>query len=285
VEDDLLQGDDYLARVTPIVAGDTTAYHITFDIDPGCRLYDDLYDQNGQNNALPDEDDPPLEVIPPDTPTDLRVCPNNPDYWPVALFRRDALSATITYDYDQGDIQMRLLRPNGSVRLASVGTGDSEVIEYQAEEDGIYYLRVYGEGEDFGPYTLDYQVEAYCLEDDEEENDDVGSPSAFDDVGTLTDLWRCAGDDDFYAYTLPGDSTATGVTVTLTRADESGDSLSLEVTSPRDGADPVAGTGTADERSVTLDGADLIPGGTYLVRVFGPLVAQGSYDLSVALEE
>lgn len=279
VEEDLLFGDDYVTHVFGLEPDAESPYHLELYVEPGCRLYDDEYDQEGLNNRLPREGEPPLVMLDEDTPYDLRVCPNNPDYWPVPLLRRDVLVANISYDHTEGDLQMRLLRPSGTVILSSTGTGDSETINYQAELDGTHYLRVYGEGEDSGEYTFLYSVTKWCQVDALEDNDAAGEAAAVA-LGDTTSLWRCAGDDDFFSYTIPADVVPTALEVRIDYAAGDG-TLELEVTPP--GGEAVAGAAETGARVARLD-AGLTAGGEYLIRVYGAEQAQNTYTLNVALE-
>jgi hypothetical protein len=158
LEDDLLESDDYRAHVFAVDDSDFTAYHLTFEIDPGCRLYDDQYDNDGLNNRIPREGEDPLVALEPDTPTELHVCPDNSDYWPIDVELGDLLTATMDLVHEDGDLQMQLYRPSGTVRVASVGTSDRETINYEAEQTGIYFIRIYGEGDAMGAYTFEFSI-------------------------------------------------------------------------------------------------------------------------------
>jgi hypothetical protein len=195
--------------------------------------------------------------------------------------RRDALTASIEFDHEEGDLQMKLHRPNGSVRVASVGSGDRETINYQAELDGTYYLRIYGEGDDQGAYTFRYGVTPYCQVDGYEDNDTADAAAALTE-GTTETLWRCAADDDFYEIVLPSDPEPARLAVELVTEPLEG-ALQLEVTPP--GEEAVAGDPSETGASVELTG-DLLFGAEnpYLVRVSGDENVQNSYQLMVEVE-
>jgi len=160
LEEDLLDSDEYRVRVMAVDGTSEATYHITFELEPGCLLFEDEWDERDANDALPGLVGPPLEAIPSeDLPIDLQVCPRDSDYWPVALELGDELSASITFVHADGDLQLRLHRPDGSVRVASSGIGDEESLVVVAEETGVHHLRVWGEGDAMGPYTLDYTIE------------------------------------------------------------------------------------------------------------------------------
>ncbi len=279
VDEDLSLGTAFYAHVFSTADGDETPYHVTFDVRPGCRIYDDAYDQAGTHDRMPrDGEDPlaPLEEL----PAELRVCPSDSDYWPVDLLWRDQLSANITFVHDDGDLQLKLHRPNGSARLGSSGRTDTEVIEYQAEESGTYFLRVYGEADAMGPYTIDYSVTAYCEEDEHEDNDDSDSAAELA-IGDHVDLWLCNEDDDFFKFSVADDAEAE-LTVALSFEASQG-ILSLSVAPP--GGDFVEAEGSGGEWAVVVWPAPRFKGGTQIltIKVDGADGTENTYDLSIAL--
>ena len=279
VDEDLSLGTAFYAHVFSTADGDETPYHIRFDVRPGCRIYDDAYDQAGTHDRMPrDGEDPlvPLEEV----PAELRVCPGDSDYWPVDLKWRDQLSASITFVHDDGDLQLKLHRPNGSARLGSSGRTDAEVIEYQAEETGTYFLRAYGEGDAMGPYTIDYLVTPYCQEDEHEEHDDADSAAALA-LGDHVDLWRCGADTDYYEFNVPADSDG-DLTVGISFEASQG-VLSLSVAAP--GGELVDAVGSGGEWSVEFAAETVVTGDTdfYTIVVDGADDVENTYDLSIAL--
>jgi hypothetical protein len=279
VEEDLLVGGDYVTHVFGLSPTDEAAYHLELYVAPGCRLFDDEYDQAGLNNRLPGPDDPPLVMLEPDRPHELRICPNNPDYWPVPLWRRDLVTASIAFVHADGDLQMRLLRPSGTVILSSTGIGDRETIHYQAETDGTHYVRVYGEAGAMGAYTYEYSVTRWCQVDAYEDNDTPGTAAPVA-LGVTEGLWRCAGDDDWFSVAIPAGTEPTALEVRLEYPAGNG-TLELEVVPP--GGEPVAGTVDVGARFVRLE-SDLTTAAPYLVRVYGAETAQNTYSLEITLE-
>ena len=286
VDEDLTEGERFYARVFASTDGDETPYYITFDVDPGCSLFDDTWDQAGLNDRIPREGDDPLDQLDAEElPVELRVCPGDSDFWPVPLMLRDTLTATTDFVHDDGDLQLKLYRPNGTVRLGSSGRTDQESFEYQAESTGTYYLRIYGEGEDMGAYTLDYLVERFCEEDDNEENDgrDAAVPIA---AGDTPGLWRCVDDDDYFKFAIPTGTLAQELTITLSFEASEGD-LTLAVSKP--GSETwVDGTGDSGSPAVTFSAPDDIIVGDaqyYVLRVSAAEGIENTYSLNVTLVE
>ena len=284
VDEDLTVGERFLARVFSSTEGDESPYHITFDVDPGCSLFDDEWDQAGKNDRIPREDEDPLEELDPDDlPAELRVCPRDSDFWPVPMLLRDTLNASIDFIHDDGDLQLKLYRPNGTVRLGSSGRTDQEAFEYQAESSGTYYLRVYGEDTDMGVYTLDYSVERYCVEDGEEENDAVEQAQAVAE-GDTEGLWRCIEDDDFFKFAIPTGTVPQELTFTLSFESDDGDLL-LQVSKPGS-VDWVTGAGVPDSVAVSFtESSDLIVGDAelYIIHVSAAEGIENTYSLNVNL--
>jgi hypothetical protein len=161
LENDLLQGDDYRIHVFATTDGAETPYHLTLTVDEGCRLFEDDLDIRDKNDFIPLEGEDPLEVVPESAlPAEFRVCPGDSDYFPIELVAGERLTASIDFVHADGNLDLRLHRPNGTVVLASAGSGDRESFTHEALETGTYYLRVYGVGRAKGAYTLDYQVES-----------------------------------------------------------------------------------------------------------------------------
>jgi hypothetical protein len=282
LEEDLVLSDDYIAWVTASEPGEETSYHLIVDIRPGCRIYDDEYDQNDLNNALPDEGEPPLEVLElEDLPAALHLCPGDSDYWPVPLSLGDQLEATATIGAEGGDLQMSLLRPTGTVRMASTGTDEVEQIDYTAEESGTYFLRVYGEGDAMGPYTFDYWTAGACDDDLLEHNDYPDEASFVSVFDSPLSLVRCAGDDDYFSLQVEGESGGALLSVRLDNVDTApGLPLELEVLLP-DG-EIILGSGVDVEREITIEIGEEGPL-DLLIRVYGEAPAQGEYSLLIEL--
>ena len=286
VDEDLTVGESFYAHVFASTDGDESPYHITFDVDPGCSLFDDEWDQAGKNDRIPRDDEDPLDALDSeDLPAELRVCPGDSDFWPVPLMLRDTLTASIDFVHDDGDLQLKLYRPNGTVRLGSSGRTDQESFNYQAESTGTYYLRVYGEGTDMGVYTLDYTVDPYCEVDAKEPNDMVDQAVAVSE-GDTADLWRCAGDDDYFKFAIPTGTVAQELTFTLSFELDDGE-LSLQVRKPGSAEWYAADTVAEGAWLPFTEPADLIVGDAefYVIHVSAPEGIENTYSLNVDLVE
>lgn len=120
----------------------------TDGLDPSCAdCGDDLLEPN---------DEPTAPRIDPGDYSELMACPNDPDYYAVALSRYDDLTVAVDFDHADGDIDLRLFdidRETVLERSASVTS--NELVQWRAETDGIYLIKVYG----FGSATNSYEMQ------------------------------------------------------------------------------------------------------------------------------
>ncbi len=158
------------------------------------------------DDAREDNDDAGAPThVQPGTHEDLTVCPDDEDWFAVAVGVGNGLEARIDFVNAAGDLDLEVYTPDGADDLAeSSGTGDSEVVRVEvADLPGEYLVRVFGFGGESGPYTLTLAVEqgGFCREDGLEDNDDADGAWELVEPGTVEDLRACEGDHDW--YTVP----------------------------------------------------------------------------------
>jgi hypothetical protein len=108
-------------------------------------------------DALEPNDGPAGPLLALDTTyEDLTICAGERDYHPFIAEERDHLRLSVTFVHDDGDIDVRFHDlDNERILDTSVGTGDSELIDYVVTRTGRYALEVYG----FGDAENHYQLE------------------------------------------------------------------------------------------------------------------------------
>ena len=200
--------------------------------------------------------------------TDLWICPGDQDFYSVSL---GAGSLDVTIDgWDAGatDIDLQVLRADGTPLRSSAGIGPSENVALCVAA-GATVIRVYGIAGDSGPYSLlvDHTPGSCCTDDALEDNDTFGAATPIYGPGDTMDGQICAGDEDWFVFSgEPGRRASVDLVIGGT-----GD-LDLEIYD-RDGmrrlASP-AGTTSSEHAE-----ADLATYDDYYIRVF---VSRGSAD-------
>ena len=140
----------------------------------------------------------------------LAACPGDDDYYSLNLEEGETLDVDLAFAHDEGNLDLRLVDPDGAVVALSLSADDDEQASWQAEQDGFHFIRVNllaDTGTSPGnTYDLDIALEAPpCVDDGLEENDAEADAVPMVDGGTL-DLRVCDSDDDWYAISMaPGD--------------------------------------------------------------------------------
>jgi hypothetical protein len=119
--------------------------------DPACaNCVDDALEPNNTANA------PRIEEGRYDN---LRICPNDPDYYGVFLKNEETLNAKIFFSHSFGNIDMQLLSPSGEdVLKRSVSTDDDELLSYTSSASAEYKLFIYSDEGANNPYSLEATV-------------------------------------------------------------------------------------------------------------------------------
>ncbi len=101
--------------------------------DPQPTCEDDVFESNDNPTAAHSLDEGSYP--------DLKICEGNEDYYEVELQAGQHLTATISFDHTEGDLDLVLYRGDDQVDI-SQGIEDTETVE--ADEAGTYIIRVYG---------------------------------------------------------------------------------------------------------------------------------------------
>ncbi len=140
----------------------------------------------------------------------LTLCPGDEDFFQVALGTNDSVDITVDFVHGEGNIDIQLLDPNGTVVQSSATQTGQETISLMATTAGVYTVRVYLT-QDLGPnpgnqYTMNISANvAACPQDQFEDNDeDFGAPLIFPGSHTLN---VCVGDEDYFDVILTDGET------------------------------------------------------------------------------
>lgn len=148
---------------TPIAECAAAAEICDNDVDDDCNGLLDGVDPDCStcsNDFFEPNDRPDAPRIEPGTYEGLNVCAGNADFYRVRLAKWDRLTVRARFTHADGDIDLRLLGPDGTTRIeSSVSVTDDEEILYTAEEDGDYVVQVYGFAEAENGYTLELLVD------------------------------------------------------------------------------------------------------------------------------
>lgn len=274
-------------------------------VDPPCSRRDDEFEPNNSPEApavieVAAEAPPQQSGAPAEPAADagdvlrwkrqLTLCPDDSDWFSIALAEGDRLSVKMTAPEDAGRVRLSLLAPGGKQRLRPPEGSDVDldVLDYTVGqgEAGDYLLFVENVDGDEISYGLDVAVRPPCekTEDRFEQNDDAEHAATLT-PGPLDGLRICPFDEDWYAVTL-AEGESLFLYAQLQPAGEGAEKddsksegpppLTLEVTGP-DGVVHVAPP-AGQARVVTL----LTPGaGRYLARIVGGPELEARYQLIV----
>jgi hypothetical protein len=170
------------------------------------------------------------------------------DWYSLPLLADTELTIDATFLDSEGDLEMQLRSPTGTLLLVADSTTDNETFgPYTTTVAGDYQLRIYLNGDDGAAlgneYSLDVSigVPAVCPVDAFEEND-TDAAAALLAGGTHTGLHVCNSDADWYLIPLVAGAV---LTVKSNFGHTEGDlDLSLQRSSGRVVARAVTGTGT-----------------------------------------
>ncbi|MCB9786801.1 MAG: tetratricopeptide repeat protein [Deltaproteobacteria bacterium] len=274
-------------------------------VDPPCERRDDELEPNDSPEApakieVAAEAPPQQSGAPAEPPPgagdvlrwkrQLTLCPDDNDWFSIALGEGDRLSVKLTVPPDLGKVRLSLLAPGGGKQLRPPEGSDVDldVLDYTVGqgEAGDYLIFVENVDGDEISYGLDVAVRPPCekTEDQFEENDDAEHAATLT-PGPLDGLRICPLDEDWYGVTLAeGESLFMYVQLQpqgegAEKDDEQAEGpppLDLEVIGP-DGV-VHAGAPAGKARVATL----LTPGaGRYLARVVGPPTLEARYQLIV----
>lgn len=138
----------------------------------------------------------------------LRACPGDSDYYIFPLGSGDEVQVDAFFDHAEGNIQVSVFDQFGTFITAATSSTDNEKLEFTAGVAGNYRVLVFVELPDLGTapgntYTLQVGMPGgLCPDDQLEDNDTEGTPSAVGLPVYLDGLRACPGDDDYFSFSL-----------------------------------------------------------------------------------
>lgn len=141
----------------------------------------------------------------------LSICAGDVDYFELPLTTGDSVIATIEFNNEDGDLDLRLEDAGGLTVDQSIGSTDIETVILDGAGGGSYYVVVEGYPKDSteNTYSLELLVESSsaCLPDGMEPNDDKDAAKPMFNSGQFTDLTLCGDGDWFDLGPGPGEVT------------------------------------------------------------------------------
>lgn len=240
-----------------------------------------------QDDLFEDDDEPALATQIPD---DLGLlggvaCAGDVDWFRIPLVVGELMTAVVSFDNAEGDIDLVLEDPLGVLVDSSSTVTDTEAVSWTASGDDVVYLGVElvaDAGAMAGnSYELDIAIDStlFCIDDDFEENDLPGIATVLPGTGLVSGLTMCDGDADWFEVEL---AAAESLVVNALFDDAEGD-IDLELFDVL-GNSLASSATTTDNEQVTYE-----PVSPQTVRVAVTLTADDGviagtyYELSVNL--
>lgn len=156
-------------------------------------------------NDLADE---ATEVFDGDRYEGLTICEED-DWFSFIAFAGDEVTFTVSFIHDFGNINLQLFQPNGDLLQQIAGNTDSERLDREIEETGVYTVRVHGGGRGvFNSYDLDVDITRNCRDDSFEPNDHPEEATEIE-PGEYPERLMCGDDDDWHRMQLYAGETLT----------------------------------------------------------------------------
>ncbi|MEF8812556.1 MAG: PPC domain-containing protein [Halovenus sp.] len=148
-----------------------------------------------------DDFDTATEIAPPFDRDGLQTDVEDFDIYAVQLEPGDRLDVSVTFDHNQGDVDLLLYDPNRDVVESSVSVDDNESASLQASIPGEFYVLVFGLSETATDYSLSVTATGDELppNDEFEYNDGLSSAAVVATPFERYELRLAEGDTDFYA--------------------------------------------------------------------------------------
>ena len=141
----------------------------------------------------------------------LTICAGDVDYFELPLTTGDSVIATIEFNDEEGDLDLRLEDAGGQTIDQSNGASDIETVILDGAGGGSYYLVVEGYPKDNteNTYSLELLVESStaCAPDGMEPNNDKAAAKPMFNSGKFTALTLCGDGDWFDLGPGPGEVT------------------------------------------------------------------------------
>jgi len=206
-----------------------------------------------------------------------QICTADEDWFAVNLNAGDTLDVNLLFTHANGDLDLQLRAPDGTVLRTSASVDDNEeILGYVVANAGRYALRVRGYSGAENSYRLSIAVTPVvpvCPEDGYEDNDTQATATTYPGDPVVGQI--CAGDVDFFKIAL---NVGDALTASLAFTHADGD-IDLYLYGP---------TGNLIDWSVSTTNSESIAytataAGTYAVRVFGVGQAENAYTLTLAV--
>ncbi len=172
----LLEKQDFEATMTLTESLTSGTYNLIIKVDPYGLITETNEDNNAYTKELmvnynssceldllePNSWDPLLgKVVSNGNYSNLKLCSDDKDVYLIYLKKNSEFTVNVYFTDDEGDIEIKLYKPNdtsysGSV-ASSTSSSDNEDITYTAEETGFYILKVYkfSSGESVQTYSME----------------------------------------------------------------------------------------------------------------------------------
>ncbi|MEE2902776.1 MAG: hypothetical protein VYC39_10620 [Myxococcota bacterium] len=138
-----------------------------------------------------------------------RACSSDDDYYSVNLNQGERMQLLVTFSHAEGDINIQIIDPNGSVVGSANSQSDDEAINLFVNTSGSHYIRVFLNADSGSIPGNDYDLTITtsggnpmsCPRDVLEPNDSSFSPTVIM-PGAYSNLSACVSDDDYYRISL-----------------------------------------------------------------------------------
>lgn len=246
---------------------------VTFQVLPG---------QGGNGgNCQPDarEGAEPIALQSGQTLDGLSICPvSDIDRFTFMARAGETYVVTVQFDHDLGDIDVRVLDPNGAPAGGSTGLDDVERVERRAMVAGQYTIEVYTASNPNPAYSISLEIRAGqpmgCMDDalDNGGGNDTAQTAADLRAAVGQQLQICADDPDYYAVDLMAGAR---FVVRARFSHRSGD-LDMALTHQEL---RFTASSSSDDEAITLD--PVPRSGRYVLHVYGFQGAENAYRLEV----
>ena len=242
----------------------------------------DTYDVSGGNDSMETAVVIVIDQTPKSSISSLNLhVPGDEDYYQFELSSQAVVGdrVFITFENEDGDLDMSLLDADGKTITQSAGSNDLEGIVFDGLAAGTYYIKVSSPFDSINEYTLNWSFTTNNVAADELEGQEPYTITGSTDLANLSISAAADGvtQEDTFKLSLTRDGNVNSkIRFSNYRSDWSGLKYDLK---DADGKDVLSGTGS----EISLNG---LAAGEYTLAVDAPIEgAYSTYDLSVDLPE
>lgn len=196
------------------------------------------------------------------------ICPFDDDVFVFQAVEGCRVTAMIDFRDSNGDLDLAISDSDGNILVDSTSNSNDEEIErYSIQEDGFYYVVVYGYNGAGNDYTMDFDLTncpvppPTCPGDDLLEENDTRETATSLGIGESREGLVCGSDEDFFEVEIGGEGCSLDVELLF---DNSEGNVDLEVL---DANGQVLGSGTSTDNDETVSLSELASG-SYFLRLF-----------------